>query len=330
MSCQRGFGGCAGHTGREGGVALISVMLIVALATALAYQLMTRHSLVVAKTRQTLYADQALLYALGAEAYARQLLAEDWQTDSSRELDAFNEPWAQPITPFEIENGTLELAIVDLDRRFNLNALAGSDPSANLERLRTLISAVGGDPRLAEVWKDWIDADQEATGFGAEEGTYLLAEPPYRTANQLADSVSELRLLEGMDEVNLELLAPHVTVLPVTDFRLNVNTADAVTLQALSSRLAPARAQSLVESPRAYTSAESLAAEVPELNQSLNAMKVTSEFFEVHARAEVAGMATDLVSVFHRDPINGLITLLGRDFGRRYVSPFELVEEEDS
>ena len=314
----------------ERGVALISVMLIVALATALIYQLMTRHSFVVAKTRQTLYSDQSLMYALGAEAFARQLLAEDWQDESSRELDAFVEPWSQPITPFEIEGGSLEIAIVDLDRHFNLNALAGADPAANLERFRILLSALGGDPRLAEVWKDWIDADREATGFGAEEGAYLMANPPYRTADQLADSTSELRLLEGIDEAGFALIAPYVTVLPITDLRLNINTAGAVALQSLSSSLSPARAQSLVESPRAYTEAESLAAEVPEFNQSLDAMKVTSEFFEVHARAEVEGVATDLVSVLHRDPATGLITLLGRDFGRRFVSPFELIEEDES
>jgi len=304
-------------------------MLIVALATALIYQLMTRHSFVVAKTRQTLYSDQSLMYALGAEAYARQLLAEDWQSEESRELDAFNEPWSQPITPFEIEGGSLEIVIIDLDRRFNLNALAGADPKKNLERLRSLISALGGDPRLAEVWKDWIDADREATGFGAEEGVYLLADPPYRTADQLADSTTELRLLEGVDEAAFERIAPFVTVLPITDLQVNINTADVAALQSLSSRLSPARAQSLVESPRAYTDAQSLAAEVPELSQSLEAMKVTSEFFEVHARAEVEDVATDLVSVLHRDPTTGVISLLGRDFGRRFVSPFELIDEDE-
>jgi general secretion pathway protein K len=313
----------------ERGVALISVMLIVALATALIYQLMTRHSFVVAKTRQTLYADQSLMYALGAEAFARQLLAEDWLQEASRELDGFDEAWSQPITPFEVDGGSLEIAIIDLDRRFNLNSLAGANPTVNLERFRALISALGGDPRLAEVWKDWIDADREAMGFGAEEGVYLLADPPYRTADQLADSVSELRLLEGVDAAGFELIAPFVTVLPVTDLQLNINTADAVALQSLSPRLSPARAQSLVESPRAYTDAQSLAAEVPEFNQSLEAMKVTSEFFEVHARAEIEGVATDLVSVLHRDTSTGVESLLGRDFGRCFVSPFELIDEDE-
>ena len=66
---------------RQRGVALISVLLIVALCSALMYELLTRHSMVVAKSRQVLYADQARAYTLGAEAFARQILHEDWEDE---------------------------------------------------------------------------------------------------------------------------------------------------------------------------------------------------------------------------------------------------------
>ena len=54
---------------RMRGVALIRVTLIVALCSALMYELLTRHSLVVAKTRQVLYGDQSWAYALGADEF---------------------------------------------------------------------------------------------------------------------------------------------------------------------------------------------------------------------------------------------------------------------
>lgn len=90
---------------RQRGVALISILLIVALVTALLYNLMSRQSLVVAQTRHLIRADQALAYALGAEAYARQILFEDWEQAPSRALDTLTEVWAVPAAPFDIDAG---------------------------------------------------------------------------------------------------------------------------------------------------------------------------------------------------------------------------------
>jgi general secretion pathway protein K len=314
---------------RVRGVALISVMLIVALCSALMYELLTRHSLVVAKTRQVLYGDQSRAYVLGAEAYARQLLAEDWQDEESRALDSLEEPWAQPIEPFDVDNGSLELSIVDLDRRFNLNSLAGRDADVQIKRLKTLLNALGLDDRSAELWKDWVDNDQQITGFGAEDGTYLLRDTPHRTANTASASITELALLDGLDPDTLVAIWPHVMVVPSTTALINVNTADAATLQSLSEAMTAARAESLVESVRVYSAAAELAAEIPELKDSLDLMTVTSQFFEIQARAEVNGVRAELVSVVHRDPETGALALLSRNFGRRYQSPFVPVEDAD-
>jgi general secretion pathway protein K len=307
---------------RTTGVALISVMLIVALCSALMYELLTRHSLVVAKTRQVLYGDQSRAYALGAEAFARQLLEEDWQNEDSRALDSLDEPWAQPIEPFEVDNGSLELSIIDLDRRFNLNSLSGTGADVQVKRLKTLLNALGLDDRFAELWKDWVDEDQQITGFGAEDGTYLLRDPPHRTANSASGGVSELGLLDGLDPDTLAAIRPHVSAVPSTTILINVNTADSVVLQSMSEAMTAARADSLVESARAYGAAAELAAEIPELKDSLDLMTVTSQFFEIQARAEVNGVRAELVSVVHRDPETGALALLSRNFGRRYQSPF--------
>ena len=312
---------------RATGVALISVMLIVALCSALMYELLTRHSLVVAKTRQVLYGDQSRAYALGAEAFARQLLEEDWQNEESRALDTLDEPWAQPIEPFEVDNGSLEMSIIDLDRRFNLNSLSGTGADVQVKRLKTLLNALGLDDRFAELWKDWIDEDQQITGFGAEDGTYLMRDPPHRTANSLSGSVSELGLLDGLDPETAAAIRPHVSSVPSSTILINVNTADSVTLQSMSEAMTAARADSLVESARTYGAAAELAAEIPELKDSLDLMTVTSQFFEIQARAEVNGVRAELVSVVHRDPETGVLALLSRNFGRRYQTPFVPIED---
>ena len=105
------------------GVVLLSVLLIVALLSAVAYQLLARHSLTVAQARYSFSGDQSLAYALGAETLARQVLFEDW-SQSGPGVDNLLETWAQPLAPFEIENGLLEVQVRDMHSCFNLNSLA--------------------------------------------------------------------------------------------------------------------------------------------------------------------------------------------------------------
>ncbi len=50
---------------RQSGVVLLSVLLVLALLSALVWQLMSKHSLVIAQSRLTFSGDQALEYALG-------------------------------------------------------------------------------------------------------------------------------------------------------------------------------------------------------------------------------------------------------------------------
>jgi len=291
--------------------------------TALMYHLMTRQALVVAQTRQLIRSDQSLAYALGAEAYARQILFEDWNQPTSRGLDTLTEPWAVPSRPFDIEAGTLELSIEDLDRRFNLNALAAPETTKNVQRFKNLLGALGLDPMVADAWRDWVDSDSEAAGYGAEDGAYLVATPPYRTANQLAASPSELAMLNLLEPDQLQRLLPFVATLPNAELKINVNTARAPVLQALSTRVSPAQIETLVQSDRHYEDVGAMVGEIPELGDGVDAMGVVSGYFEIHARAEIDGFRTELTSVVHRDPSNGHITLLSRDFGKRLPSIVE-------
>ncbi len=310
------------------GVALISVLLIVALVVALTYQLMTRQALVIAKTQQLLSSDQALSYALGGEAYARQILFEDWNNPTSRSVDTLNEGWAVPMQPFEVENGFLELYIIDLNSRLNLNSLAGSKAAQNLARLKLLLRNSGLDENLADAWKDWVDEDQEITGFGAEDSSYLLSELPYRTANQIAVDPSELMLVKGVTPEVMDSLRDSVCALPETSLRINVNTASSSVLGAITPTLSPAKAQSLIESPREFPDLAAVTREVPELGQSTEVLSVNSEYFEIHIRAEVNDTWAELTSVLFRNPENGRMTVIQRSFGKRFQSRFSPTAED--
>lgn len=310
------------------GLALISVLLIVALVSALASHMITRHSLTIAHMRQLIYGSQAREYALGGEAYARQILFEDWSDEDSEDIDTLLETWSQPLEPFEVDSGELEIQIADLERRFNLNSVTGAKGPDNLLRLKRLMENLGLDPNLADAWLDWVDDDQAVHGFGAEDGEYLLADQPYRTANQPANDVSEMQVLSGITLEEYALIRPYVTLLPTDELKINMNTVEQRVLEALSPNFNPGDAEALVESAREYTDVPSITAQYAALGDSVDAMTVSSQYFEIRVRAEVSGTRAELTSIIHRDPTTGAMTLLSRDFGQRFRSLF--VDEQDA
>src|SRR5690606_38549544 len=127
---------------------------------------------------------------------------------------------------------------------------AGQEWQQNLERLKTLMRNRGVPEALADAWKDWVDADIDIHGFGAEDGEYLGEEISYRTANAPAAHVTELRLVRGIEAEHLEALEDALCVLPSTELDINVNTAGAGVLSSLSPNLAETQMQALTESVR--------------------------------------------------------------------------------
>jgi general secretion pathway protein K len=310
------------------GVVLLTVLLVLALLSAVAWQLMGRHALVIAQSRFMFTGDQSLEYALGAETFARQVLFEEWSRTGPGK-DTLQDVWAQPAAPFEVDNGFLEVQVRDLNGCFNLNSLAGTNSQANLERLRTLLRNRDVPEQLADVWRDWVDADQDVDGFGAEDGEYLLAEPPYRTANATAAHVSELRQLRDIEPEQVAALEDAVCVLPVTELKVNVNTAGAAVLAAMNPALAEPQMQAFVEAVRDYDSVGEVVSEFPDLAVAVDALGVTSEYFQVNVRAQVDDGQTELSSVLRRDPSSGAIELVSRDLGRNFKSLFSAEGEAE-
>ena len=304
-------------------MALVSVLLIVAVTTALAYEIANRHAFGVAVSRQVFSGSQAREYALGGEQYARQLLYADWEDETARSKDTLLEDWSSMPEAFEVEGGGIEIRIVDLSSRFNLNSLLGAAGAQNAARLKRLFTHLELDASHVDVWVDWIDPDQELQPYGAEDADYLLREPPHRAANQQAVDISELRLavpFESRDEY--AGLVPHVTVLPTDRLAININTVTDAVLASLAPNFPAADAQLLVEQVRDYDDVGAVIARYAPLGESAAVLRVGSRFFEVQVRAHVGEARAELTSVLHRNPENGELTLLSRNFGRR-VEPFD-------
>jgi general secretion pathway protein K len=211
---------------RQRGVALVTALLVVSLATMAAVSMATRQHVDVRRTGNLLHGEQAYAYALAAESWALVIMDRDKE---DTENDMLEEDWATALPPISVEGGFVNGVIRDLQGRFNVNNLVGED----------------GKPSIAD--RDyWIDPDIDASyPDGAEDDSYLLNDPPYRAANRPLSDASELGLVKGFTAEARAALGPHITVLPVRT-SINVNTASAEVLRAFNENLTDADVESLI------------------------------------------------------------------------------------
>lgn len=237
----------AGATVRQRGVALVTALLVVSLATVAAVAMATRLHVDVRRTGNLLHGEQAYAYAVAAESWAEVILRRDAKEST---IDTLAENWATSLPPITVEGGYVSGRIEDLQGRFNVNNLVGADgkPSTpDLEYFKRLLEVLQLEAGLADALLDWIDADINATfPDGAEDDFYLLQTPPYRAANRPLSSISELRLVKGYTPAVVAALEPYVTALPAAS-KINVNTASPVVLQALHAQLGPQEAEQMIE-----------------------------------------------------------------------------------
>ena len=233
---------------QQRGVALITAVLIVAIGTMIAVNLMWEGTLDLRRTESALAADQGLLYVQGAEAWAADILRQDLV--DSPDSDHLSELWAVELAPLPVDGGTITGRLEDLQARFNLNNLIAADGMEDQlarRQFERLLNNLEIDPALAGAVVDWLDPDTDLRfPTGGEDVVYSSLDPPYRTANSMITSTSELMAITGFDKEIYQRLAPYITVLP-RGTKLNVNTASDVVLASLSDDLDPATATALVE-----------------------------------------------------------------------------------
>ncbi|MGH8504244.1 MAG: type II secretion system minor pseudopilin GspK [Gammaproteobacteria bacterium] len=231
---------------RQRGVALVTALLIVSLATVTAVSFAMQQQFDIRRTGNLIDGDQAWEYAKGAEDWAKLILSRD----RNQQIDALTEAWAQPLPPIDLPGGYMVGRITDAQARFNINSLAQQgNPDARPQFERLLLS-LGLDPRLMWPIIDWMDQDiNPVSADGAEDDFYSGLKHPYRTANQAMTSVSELRLVKGFNEKIYQRLAPFVTALPTTaaPTLINVNTAPAEVLMTLAPGMDVETAAALVK-----------------------------------------------------------------------------------
>ena len=185
------------------GVALIMAIIVVAIGTMIAVNLIWRGTLDLRRTESALAADQGLMYVQGAEAWAADILRQDLV--DSPNSDHLGEQWAIELPPLPVDGGTITGRLEDLQGRFNLNNLidaSGKENKLAVEQFERLLVSVEADPALAGAVVDWLDPDtNQRFPTGGEDDAYSDADPPYRTANSMVTSTSMVLVLSPMIDI---------------------------------------------------------------------------------------------------------------------------------
>ena len=193
---------------KQQGVALISVLLVFAIATVIASEVISRNYRDIRRTANLISSKQAYHYALAGEAFARQILYRDFDKTST---DSLTETWAAELDTFDIDNGSMTIDIVDLQSRFNLNNLIDSEGRLELKaaaQFQRLLSALDIDSNYTARLVDWLDKDTQAMSDGGEDASYGLLD--YLPANRPMIDKTELRLLKSWQWGDYEKIKNYV------------------------------------------------------------------------------------------------------------------------
>jgi general secretion pathway protein K len=217
------------------GIALVTAVMIVAIAAAIAAKIAFAHQLWFRQMENVADRGATDLLRRGALHWASVALLEDSAQNST---DHLGEAWAQGLPTLPVDGGAIKVSVEDAQSRFNLNNLVQNNLPSQLDFpvFQRLLVNLGLNPDLANALVDWIDTDSNVTSpGGAEDVDYLTLKTPYRAANQPLASVDELRLVRGFDAKTVLTLLPYVTVLPPGHSTININTASPQLLAALAN-----------------------------------------------------------------------------------------------
>ena len=293
------------------GVALLTILFMVAIASIMAMGILNQQQRMVREASIMLRQDQAWEYAKSGEYFLSELLVND--AKNSKNNDNLSEQWAQPMPAFPVEDGSVSGRLIDQSAKFNLNNLYhdGKPDNEAFELFGRLLKRVGLAQELAESVYDWQDPDDTVTGsMGAEDSFYLGQQQGYFAANRPFTQIDELKKIRGFDQKSYELIVPYITAVPYFT-AINVNTASAIVISALSDDLQVNQVQEWVnqrDKSQQYldqsadlwnqTPFSQVASNKPKGIERLTAIK--SEFFQAQIVVSLSGRQRYLTSELYR------------------------------
>jgi len=313
------------------GIALITVLLILSIIVAVAIEL-NRSSRAAIYDAANLSDGIKLTYIAKSGFYgAAALLA-----NSDNNYDTLRDDWAktdilsvQSQTLFT--DGYFMTIVEDEAGKIPLNKLVnGNEYNTDIkEILMRMLSQpeFGLDERKAneivDSIKDWIDADNSVTGYGAETSYYSSLDPPYEAKNAPLDCIEELLMVKGTTKEifygtkGKPGLAQFVTA-DNDDGKININTAPKMVLRSLATGISAELADKMDEyrrkegndlsSPQWYKQVPGMAG----VNISPELITVKSNYFKIISTGKMKNMEQSLSGVVKRSGQKSVQTIKWR------------------
>tara|TARA_B100000795_G_scaffold264091_1_gene244137 strand:- start:1075 stop:1980 length:906 start_codon:yes stop_codon:yes gene_type:complete len=209
------------------GVAIISVMIVIALISASVSLMLQRFGKDLQQTKYTLNQTQALNHLYSIETWAKIILSND-----ESGFDNLNEDWATAITPIEIQGGSLYGKLTDLQSRLNLNNLIDLKTDAYL-------------PQYRSFFYDCINRLNTQLSQQAMADTifsYAVNQPP---KPKLFEQLAELKNIKTITEKDYLKIKPYLSTLPTLS-PINLNTAGKEVLSCIHPQLSGDLVQKLI------------------------------------------------------------------------------------
>lgn len=312
---------------RQHGIALLTAIILVAIATILATAIAWQNSLNARRGIAVFTVAQGFALAQGGEAFAAYVLRDNRAKNPSLVLPT--QQWAMPYGPLELDAGAVfDASLEDQGSKFNLNNLVTQSALGapfvkdqfSADQFSHLLELLDIDRQYTARVIDWIDRDdQPDPSGGAEDGYYLALAPAHRVPNMLITSVSEL-LAMGMDRASYDRLKPFVTALPAGT-PLNLCTAlpevlDAYLPGSRSFTVDPRQFANLRQQGTCYPDQNTFLGSLPAAAaaQFTGRIGTTSQFFRLRAWVTIGTTRFTLYSLLQQDT-NGQIRPLLRTFG---------------
>jgi general secretion pathway protein K len=310
---------------KQQGVAIITALLIVTIATTVSITISTRLQLDVRRTGNMIAQDQADFYLYAAEKWSQRILKQDLEDSKTDDL---TEAWAMQLPPIPVEGGTIQGKLTDLHGCLNISSLltAGKINATTQERLNNLFNLLGIQSSTIQALVDWMDTDlQTTTPGGAEDGYYLNLEQPYRVANTTMVSISETRLVRGFEDPKVfAAVAPYICAYDTgnNDASINVNTASAEVLKSLSPDMTDEIVRDIIqhregspEDPSDGSPFENINEfyafnQISDIIKDKSGLSVSSNYFLLRTQARIGQANKIMYSIIYRDDKGGSTVIM--------------------
>lgn len=221
----------------QGGVALVTALLVVTLCVTSAVAMALRNAADVRRTSAVFERDFSRYIALGAEKMVVQLLQQVENVD-----ELVWETCRSPTLPFQVDQIRLQATLDNMQCRYNLNALAGANETEQGYFAR-LVDRVGQESgvtmptgaQLAVAVVDWMNAE-------TDDPVYRLSSPPRVSGNRAMVLASEINSVAGMTSEAWEALAPYVTAYPGNVSFIDMERSSELVQEVFKDRAAPENA----------------------------------------------------------------------------------------